>query len=93
MSDAQKVMVDLVLAMPHTEHALWARHPRVKVQEPPLPRHWASRVPAGRFFSRMPPAIEPGSMVVLPARARWLLDFHARISGPECVLSVRHRKN
>ena len=39
----------------------------------------ASRVPAGRFFSRMPPAIEPGSMVVLPARASWLLDFHARL--------------
>ena len=36
-------------------------------------------LPAGRFFSRMPPAIEPGSMVVLPARARWLLDFHARM--------------
>ena len=79
MSDAQKVMVDLVLAMPHTDHALWSP--------------WASRVPAGRFFSRMPPAIEPGSMVVLPARASWLLDFHARMSGPECVLSVRHRKN
>ena len=60
----------------------------------PFPEaRWASRVPAGRFFSRMPPAIEPGSMVVLPARASWLLDFHARISGPECVLSVRHRKN
>ncbi len=27
----------------------------------------------------MPPAIEPGSMVVLPARASWLLDFHARM--------------
>ena len=39
----------------------------------------APRVPAGRFFSRIPPAIEPGSMVVLPARASWLLDFHARM--------------
>ena len=37
-------------------------------------------MPAGRFFSRMPPAIEPGSMVVLTgARASWLLDFHARM--------------
>ena len=53
-SDAHKVIVDLELAMTHTEHALWVRHPRVKVR--------ASRVPAGRFFSRMPPAIEPGSM-------------------------------
>ena len=53
----------------------------------------ARRVPAGRFFSRMPAAIEPGSMVVLPARASWLLDFHARILGQECVLSVSYRKN
>ena len=36
-------------------------------------------MPAGRFFPRMPPAIEPGSMVVLPARTSWLLDFHARM--------------
>ena len=34
-----------------------------------------------------------GPMVMLTARARWLFDFHARMSGPECVLSVRHRKN
>ena len=38
MSDAQKVMEDLVLAMPHTDHALWFRHPRVKVQQPPRAR-------------------------------------------------------
>ena len=48
-------------------------------------------MPAGRFFSRMPPAIEPGSMVVLPARARWLLDFHARMRVIQrCVGFMKH---
>ena len=32
------MIVDLVRAMTHTDHALWSRHPRVKVQEPARPR-------------------------------------------------------
>ena len=51
---------------------------------------------AGGIREKKRPAgtrLAPGSLVVLPARASWLLDFHARILGPECVLSVRYRKN
>ena len=59
-SDAHKVIVDLELAMTHTEHALWARYPRVKVR--------ASRVPAGRSSFRVcrpQSSLAACSMVVL----------------------------
>ena len=63
-SDAHKVIVDLELAMTHTEHALWARYPRVKVR--------ASRVPAGRSSFRVcrpQSSLAACSMVVLPRAA------------------------
>ena len=69
MSDAQKVMVDLVLAMPHTEHALWSRHPRVKVQEPARPRrehHHAAGLDCGRHTRKEAPCRHTAG----PPRAR-----------------------
>ena len=61
----------IVRAMPHARTL--GPKPRVRVKQPQLTRAgehhhgWASRVPAGRFFSRMPPAMEPvaAHMVVL----------------------------
>ena len=47
----------------------------------------------GASFRVCRPQSSPAAWWCSPARARWLLDFHARISGPECVLSVLHRKN
>ena len=48
---------------------------------------------AGGIREKKRPAGTRLAHMVLPARARWLFDFHARMSGPECVVSVRHRKN
>ena len=53
-------------------------HERARGEENQLPGSIAGGIrekkrPAGTL------ALAPGSMVVLPARARWLLDFHARM--------------
>ena len=32
-------------------------------------------------------------MVVLTGGTRWLFDFHARMSGPECVLGIARTKS